>query len=136
MQIQNLAFERLNYLVAQVQHASNVPQHVESSVVEMGTADMAPQQHVQRRDVAENVARRDGLPEHHDYRDDGCNLYPSCLACPLPRCRYDAARGQLTLEHEERRERVLALRRDGLSVADVATMLGVSRRTVFRLSRA
>lgn len=23
------------------------------------------------------------------YRDRGCNLYASCLRCPLPACRYD-----------------------------------------------
>lgn len=23
------------------------------------------------------------------YYDDGCNLFVSCLDCPLPRCQYD-----------------------------------------------
>ncbi len=22
--------------------------------------------------------------------DDGCYVHPSCLACPLPKCRYDS----------------------------------------------
>ena len=41
----------------------------------------------------------DPRPEHVDYRDEGCELAPECLACPLPRCRHDdpgwlPARGQ------------------------------------------
>ncbi len=36
--------------------------------------------------------RRDALPEHADYRDTGCDLAPSCLRCPLRRCRYDEPR--------------------------------------------
>lgn len=35
--------------------------------------------------------RRDALPEHLTYRDTGCSLARSCLRCPLPVCRYDAA---------------------------------------------
>ncbi|MBI2866625.1 MAG: acetylglutamate kinase [Chloroflexi bacterium] len=31
----------------------------------------------------------DLLPEHALYRDEGCDLFPSCLRCPLPACRWD-----------------------------------------------
>ena len=24
-----------------------------------------------------------------DFRDDGCELFHSCLSCPLPKCQYD-----------------------------------------------
>ena len=37
--------------------------------------------------------RADALPEHTRYRDDGCDLFTSCLTCPLPRCRYDVPGG-------------------------------------------
>ena len=29
---------------------------------------------------------QDSLPEAHHYQDDGCDLAPACLRCPLPRC--------------------------------------------------
>ncbi len=38
-------------------------------------------------------ARSDALPEHAQYRDDGCDVHPHCLTCPLPRCRYDEPGG-------------------------------------------
>jgi len=37
--------------------------------------------------------RSDALPENTDYADTSCDLYPSCLQCPLPHCRYDEAGG-------------------------------------------
>ncbi len=37
--------------------------------------------------------RIDALPEHTRYNDNGCDLYPSCLRCPLPRCRYEEPGG-------------------------------------------
>ena len=36
------------------------------------------------------VPTMDMLPEHFPYRDDGCDVSPSCLRCPLPRCKYDS----------------------------------------------
>ena len=39
------------------------------------------------QEVLELPARSDALPEHVDYTDTGCDLYASCLRCPLPRCR-------------------------------------------------
>ena len=35
--------------------------------------------------------RRGALPEHASYKDTGCDLAPSCLSCPLARCRFDKA---------------------------------------------
>ena len=29
------------------------------------------------------------LPERYPYRDEGCEVSPSCLKCPLPQCKYD-----------------------------------------------
>lgn len=75
-----------------------------------------------------------GLPENYPYPDDGCELSPSCLRCPLPQCKYDdpgySRRGQ-------RRERdtlvMAALSNDGLSVPQAATRFSLSPRTVFRI---
>ena len=47
-------------------------------------------------------ARRDALPEHTHYADTGCDLHPSCLTCPLVRCRYDEPGGARKLLSDER----------------------------------
>lgn len=79
-------------------------------------------------------ARSDALPEYTDYRDTGCDLYPSCLCCPLPRCRFDAAGGAPALLRTGRDARIIRLaRQDGLGVDELATMFGLSRRTIFRV---
>lgn len=61
-----------------------------------------------------------------NYRDTGCALHPACLTCPLPRCI-----------EEERPERaaLVAARAEGLTVAQVAALFGVSVRTVQRAAR-
>jgi len=80
--------------------------------------------------------RVDALPDHTDYRDTGCELSPSCLNCPLPRCKYDepasARRAGI-----ERRDREIALirRKHRAPIMALAGAYGVSRRTVFRILR-
>jgi AraC-like DNA-binding protein len=77
--------------------------------------------------------RSDALPEHIEYRDEGCDLFASCLTCPLPRCRYDEPGGVRAMMNRERDHQIRALREDpSLSVDDIADRFGVSRRTVFR----
>jgi hypothetical protein len=80
--------------------------------------------------------RQDALPEFTRYRDEGCDLYASCLTCPLPRCRYDAPGGVRAIFNVWRDREILGLRRrQGLSVDMLARRYGVSRRTVFRILR-
>jgi len=85
------------------------------------------------------LARRpriDALPEYVDYRDTGCDLYPSCLNCPLPRCRYDDPGGAAEMLRSGRDATIMLLAdRDGLPVDRLAEMFGVSRRTIFRVLR-
>ena len=77
--------------------------------------------------------RPDALPEHTRYRDDGCDIHPHCLSCPLPRCRYDEPGGLRALLNEYRGQQMQALRRQGLSVDALALRFRLSRRTVFRI---
>ena len=78
--------------------------------------------------------RRDALPEHTNYHDSGCDLHPSCLSCPLARCRYDEPGGARRLLSGERDSQVLDLqRRGGATIEAIAREVGVSRRTVFRI---
>jgi len=77
--------------------------------------------------------RSDALPEEIQYRDDGCDVHPRCLTCPLPRCRYDEPGGLRAMLNTYRDEQVVALRRDGAPVDQIAERYGLSRRTVFRI---
>ena len=83
--------------------------------------------------IAQRV-RADALPEFTRYRDEGCDFHPSCLTCPLPRCRYDEPGGVRALLNLGRDREILHLRRrQGLAVDTLARRYGVSRRTVFRI---
>lgn len=80
--------------------------------------------------------RADALPEHTEYRDTGCDLHPSCLRCPLPRCRYDEPGGAAALLRVGRNEALLRAYRRGAGIEELARAFGLSRRTVFRVLRA
>src|SRR4051794_21054116 len=81
--------------------------------------------------------RIDALPENTDYADTGCDLYPSCLRCPLPRCRYEEPGGAAAMLRTGRDASILRLaEQDGVSVEELARMFGLSRRTIFRVLRA
>jgi len=85
----------------------------------------------------EDHVRRDALPEHANYyRDEGCELAPSCLACPLPQCRYDTPTGGRWLGNRPRDAEILELRRGGKLIEEIAEHFRVSRRTVFRVLAA
>lgn len=77
--------------------------------------------------------RADALPEFTRYRDDGCDVHPSCLSCPLPRCRYEEPGGLRALLNEARDREIVELRSRGVSVAELASRFAVSRRTIFRV---
>jgi hypothetical protein len=86
--------------------------------------------------AAPRRSRIDALPENTEYRDGGCDLYPSCLNCPLPRCRYDEAGGAAAMLRIGRDASIARLaERERFSAHELAAMFGVSRRTVFRVLR-
>ena len=70
--------------------------------------------------------------EQLEYKDEGCDLFPSCLHCPLPKCRYDEARRQTA--KELRNKAMLRLHEiEGLNIEELAERFGVSKRTVYRI---
>jgi hypothetical protein len=77
--------------------------------------------------------RGDQLPENMRYRDDGCNIHPQCLTCPLPQCRYEDRGGLRGMMNAHRDREIVALRMKGVGAAEVASRFGISRRTVFRV---
>jgi predicted DNA-binding protein (UPF0251 family) len=80
--------------------------------------------------------REDALPENLDYADTGCEIADRCLACPLPRCRYDEPGGARQIFLRERDVEIARLYRgERVSVDALARRFRVSRRTVFRSLR-
>ena len=83
--------------------------------------------------TAGKKVRSDALPEFTRYRDNGCDVHPNCLTCPLPRCRYEEPGGLRALLNERRDRQIVRLRRKGVSVDELAGRFRVSRRTIFRV---
>lgn len=77
--------------------------------------------------------RSDALPENTDYRDDGCEVSPRCLDCPLPRCRYEDPGGVPGILRELRDESIRQAAGRGTTADDLARTHQVSRRTIFRV---
>ena len=78
----------------------------------------------------------DDVPlEHCEYRDDGCDLFPSCLNCPLPRCRYDEPHKKQARKGLRNRE-VTRLHAAGMRITELSERFGVSKRTVHRILAA
>ena len=76
----------------------------------------------------------DVIPERYPYHDEGCEVSPSCLRCPLPRCKYDDPGWYQRQKRTGRDlEIVMALREQGLSVSEAAARFDVSQRTIFRI---
>jgi hypothetical protein len=77
--------------------------------------------------------RSDALPEHVAFRDGGCDLSPTCLRCPLERCRYDEPGGARTMLLGARDVEVWRRRDEGGAIDALAREFGLSRRSVFRI---
>ncbi len=76
--------------------------------------------------------RVDALPEHTRYRDDGCEVHHTCLACPLTSCRYDQPGGLRALLNADCDREIVERRLGGAMVDELALHFVVSRRTAFR----
>jgi len=72
-------------------------------------------------------------PEYCHYHDDGCEFGDSCLNCPLPKCVYDEPRGrQRWLKRQRDKEIARLFNKEGKRVKELASIFGVSQRTVQR----
>ncbi len=74
----------------------------------------------------------DLVPDDINWRDHGCEFFPSCLNCPLPKCVEDEPRGQQRLRMAARRRHMVELRHNGKTVKEIAGLFCVSTRTVQR----
>lgn len=77
----------------------------------------------------------DRLPEHTLYRDTGCSIQPSCLSCPLPRCRFDDSQYRST-KKQPRNDIIIALHELGLRASQIATSFGLETRQVQRIIKS
>lgn len=78
----------------------------------------------------------DRLPDYSDYRDQGCDLSPYCLKCPLPGCRYDVeAKGKRSARMQRDNEILRQRTAAGKSIAELATEFDLSKRTIQRIIR-
>lgn len=78
----------------------------------------------------------DQLPDYFEYRDQGCDLSPSCLKCPLPKCRYDKQEGGRRVSKRLRDLEIFRQRTaSGRSISELATEFDLSKRTIQRIIR-
>jgi hypothetical protein len=73
----------------------------------------------------------DPLPEDTHYRDTGCDLFPSCLRCPFPQCRYDRPSGNPARALRDRM--ILDDWNAGRPVPEIMARFGLSRRSIYRI---
>ena len=78
----------------------------------------------------------DGVNFPAHWADNGCSVAPSCLACPLPRCRYDVVGGVRTLRNRVRDPEIVRRYQAGERAEAIAADLGVTHRTVYRIISA
>lgn len=78
----------------------------------------------------------DLLPEHCHYRDEGCDLADSCLHCPFPQCIYELPGGRQRWLKKLRDREIARLFNECKGVKELASMFGVSQRTVQRTLRS
>lgn len=75
----------------------------------------------------------DLLPEHKHYIDEGCDMSPSCLSCPLEGCIYDTPHGkQAELKRRRNDEILRVFREEHPTLGELARIFKVSMRTVQR----
>lgn len=80
------------------------------------------------------IPAMDVLPEYFPYRDDGCDVSPTCLRCPLPQCKYDNPGWLARVRRDARDRQVSRLHRDGgATINELARRFGLSVRTVHRI---
>jgi len=86
--------------------------------------------------VIAGVARLDSLPEGYPYADNGCDVHPRCLSCPLPECKFVQEEGKRggpsNRANALRNAGWLRQYEAGISAHLIALEVGVTERTVQR----
>jgi len=93
---------------------------------EIGGAD--PEERQQQNDQTDH----DLKPEYCQYRDEGCEYARACLECPFPQCLFDEPRGRQRWMKQTRDKEIKRLFNKGKKGKELATIFGVSQRTIQR----
>lgn len=70
--------------------------------------------------------------EYANWKDTGCDMGPSCLQCPLPKCIEEEPRGRQKRRLDARAEAMKEMCRQGTPMHEIAAAFSVSERTVQR----
>jgi DNA invertase Pin-like site-specific DNA recombinase len=74
------------------------------------------------------------MEQSTDYpRDKGCDLFPSCLNCPLPKCVEENSKERRQVKLKARDKGIVELRQKGIPIEIIAKRYSISRRMVFRI---
>ena len=66
--------------------------------------------------------------------EDGCEVAPTCLECPLEKCRYDEPGAyQKTIRQRRDQEIVETIKREDLTTRQAAIVFKKTERTIFRI---
>lgn len=87
-----------------------------------------------RRSSSGGTAEPDRVPELTHYRDEGCQHFARCLACPFPDCiRHDRpANSARAVLNEERDATIRELYARGVQLAVLAAQFNLGTRQVYR----
>jgi hypothetical protein len=75
---------------------------------------------------------KDSRPEFVHYKDEGCELAPSCLECPFEKCILEEG-GIASVLKKERNQEIKNLATQGITELELAERYGVSLRTIQRI---
>ena len=80
------------------------------------------------------TTRGNEAPKFNYYKDEGCEISPSCLTCPLPQCKYD---DPISFQRHKRLAKDFemwnTIRSESLTTDEAAERFSVTPRTIFRI---
>jgi len=79
--------------------------------------------------ATENPVNQD---EYENWHDRGCDIFPSCLHCPLPQCRHDYPLGIGSINREANARLCLELAAQGMTNDELARRFDCPKRTIQR----
>ncbi len=81
----------------------------------------------------EDLTREKDSLDLAQYRDEGCEVFPACLSCPLPQCLEESLGGKKRFLKQSRDKEVRSYMERGLGTAEIAAIMAISQRTVQRI---
>ena len=79
-------------------------------------------------------ALRETRSDKYLYVDEGCEVSPLCLECPLPQCKYDDPYWYQQYRRAQRDHEVIAAQKhDGMNIRNLAMKFQMSERSIFRI---